>query len=404
MNDRTDVELDKNMKQLLTGLKEWRREAAGKRYQKYWAEIKVPFTLDEALREYTKYELDTIRKTLKIKNASSLKKAELIALLTERIPEYLEQIAFQLDVERFKLLISIANNNGQIIAPNLEDDQINYFRKNGLIYTGTFKGKKILAAPNELIEQIASWKNNMKIRATVKRNTEWIKLTRGLLYYYGTLSRSQLVKMIEEYTKETINVEEYCSVILEANSYHEELFMDEGLYSNIRVFDPEKVQQEHQSRHSIPFYPFTKQQLLTSGELGFVEKNQGYVQLVKFITKNFEINREEADNVVEECVYATKIGDGPNDVLHFLSRTFEFDNMEIVQELMDKVVHLMNNTREWFLKGYTSTELHAQEKKHLRLLPTTKVNHKDDKRVVKIGRNDPCPCGSGKKYKKCCGR
>ena len=24
------------------------------------------------------------------------------------------------------------------------------------------------------------------------------------------------------------------------------------------------------------------------------------------------------------------------------------------------------------------------------------------KRSVKIGRNDPCPCGSGKKYKKCC--
>jgi preprotein translocase subunit SecA len=22
---------------------------------------------------------------------------------------------------------------------------------------------------------------------------------------------------------------------------------------------------------------------------------------------------------------------------------------------------------------------------------------------AKVGRNDPCPCGSGKKYKKCCG-
>jgi uncharacterized protein YecA (UPF0149 family) len=21
----------------------------------------------------------------------------------------------------------------------------------------------------------------------------------------------------------------------------------------------------------------------------------------------------------------------------------------------------------------------------------------------KVGRNEPCPCGSGKKYKKCCG-
>ena len=26
------------------------------------------------------------------------------------------------------------------------------------------------------------------------------------------------------------------------------------------------------------------------------------------------------------------------------------------------------------------------------------------KRVNKIGRNEPCPCGSGKKYKNCCGK
>ncbi len=25
------------------------------------------------------------------------------------------------------------------------------------------------------------------------------------------------------------------------------------------------------------------------------------------------------------------------------------------------------------------------------------------KKDKKVGRNDPCPCGSGKKYKKCCG-
>jgi uncharacterized protein YecA (UPF0149 family) len=31
---------------------------------------------------------------------------------------------------------------------------------------------------------------------------------------------------------------------------------------------------------------------------------------------------------------------------------------------------------------------------------STKTIVKEDK----IGRNDPCPCGSGKKYKKCCGK
>ncbi|WP_268036263.1 MULTISPECIES: SEC-C metal-binding domain-containing protein [Clostridium] len=24
--------------------------------------------------------------------------------------------------------------------------------------------------------------------------------------------------------------------------------------------------------------------------------------------------------------------------------------------------------------------------------------------LTKVGRNDPCPCESGKKYKKCCGK
>lgn len=35
------------------------------------------------------------------------------------------------------------------------------------------------------------------------------------------------------------------------------------------------------------------------------------------------------------------------------------------------------------------------------------IEQRDSRTIVKgakIGRNDPCPCGSGKKYKKCCGR
>ena len=34
----------------------------------------------------------------------------------------------------------------------------------------------------------------------------------------------------------------------------------------------------------------------------------------------------------------------------------------------------------------------------------SKVRKKQPKRVNKIGRNDQCPCGSGKKYKNCCGK
>ena len=50
---------------------------------------------------------------------------------------------------------------------------------------------------------------------------------------------------------------------------------------------------------------------------------------------------------------------------------------------------LAKSIRKWSLKGYTENEI---EKANARV-----VNE------VKVGRNDPCICGSGKKYKKCCG-
>ena len=52
---------------------------------------------------------------------------------------------------------------------------------------------------------------------------------------------------------------------------------------------------------------------------------------------------------------------------------------------------------------------HASEykKKFPTLLPITTIpGYQEDQQIIrdkpKVGRNDPCPCGSGKKYKKCC--
>jgi len=42
-------------------------------------------------------------------------------------------------------------------------------------------------------------------------------------------------------------------------------------------------------------------------------------------------------------------------------------------------------------------EHERQHIKQMNLDPTPR-----QKKRMKIGRNDPCPCGSGKKFKKCC--
>jgi hypothetical protein len=404
MSRKTDKELENTMLQALSGLKELRREQEEKQDKKHWSKIDVPFTLQEGLNKYTKYELDEIRKSLQIKGASSLKKAELIALLAEKIPAFLKEVCCQLDEERFDLLTKIAVNGGYITAPKLERHQIEYFRTSGLIYTGTFKGKEILSLPAELIEPLKFLEKNVEVKSIVSRNTEWIKLSSGLLYYYGALSIWEIVEFLESYTKEQLDIHAYLEVIYNGNPINKGIAVNEDGFSNIRVFDHSRVKQEHQMRKSVPFYPFTKEQLLKAGEPGFVDRNSSYVQLVNFITKNYKINRVEADSIVEECVYATRIDDNPNHIMQYLANRFEFESLEEIQALMDKVVYLMNNTRKWSLKGHTSTELGNQERKSLLPLPQTMSSQSHNKSDEKIGRNEPCPCGSNKKYKKCCGR
>ena len=70
-------------------------------------------------------------------------------------------------------------------------------------------------------------------------------------------------------------------------------------------------------------------------------------------------------------------------------------NEEIERDIKDIITEINNNIEKWCLRGHSITEIKLKEDKIYEKVE--KVNHKG-----KIGRNDPCPCGSGKKYKKCC--
>lgn len=71
---------------------------------------------------------------------------------------------------------------------------------------------------------------------------------------------------------------------------------------------------------------------------------------------------------------------------------FSEDQLETFCQL---AMDVRNNTRMWENKGYTPLELYNGTNKDIDA-PPQPVKPK------RIGRNDLCPCGSGKKYKKCC--
>lgn len=72
-----------------------------------------------------------------------------------------------------------------------------------------------------------------------------------------------------------------------------------------------------------------------------------------------------------------------------------FDVEKLYKNMVDAKADWLYDLPVW------DTILTAERKKELYL------EQKKSGTIVKeqkIGRNDPCPCGSGKKYKKCCGK
>ena len=86
----------------------------------------------------------------------------------------------------------------------------------------------------------------------------------------------------------------------------------------------------------------------------------------------------------------------------------EFRNVgyEMFEEMN---VAIREGTVKMLLTAVVRTEEDVKRKQTVTVTATSgDTDGSEKKRPVKkgakVGRNDPCPCGSGKKYKHCCGR
>ena len=70
---------------------------------------------------------------------------------------------------------------------------------------------------------------------------------------------------------------------------------------------------------------------------------------------------------------------------------------DLVDELLTLTMRYVNDIPRWENNGYSPNEAIGKA-------TGTKLFYNEDGTIKKVSRNEPCPCGSGKKYKKCCGR
>ena len=75
-------------------------------------------------------------------------------------------------------------------------------------------------------------------------------------------------------------------------------------------------------------------------------------------------------------------------------------DMDKITPIISAIMELNNKARLWVTYGNVPDELSSSQESGFGM----KQNIAVDRSTPKVGSNDPCPCGSGLKYKKCCGK
>lgn len=391
----------------------YERSLQEKRDQRLWKEVSLPSGLGDVLENLTKGELDDIRKTLDIRGVSSLKKKELAQRLEEEIPARFKSILHRFDQERYTLIQKAAKNSGSIAIPkSISLKNIKSLMSSGIIFPVMNNGEKLLCMPSELV-QLFKKIDGEELRQAANRNSEWLTLVNGMLYYYGIMDISQILERVREATgqeTELSGLKSFLDVLYGAIEYYGDMaFTSYGL-ADERVFDAKFIREEQKKRPDIKYYPFTKKQLLAAGKPGFIDKTQQMKDFLQFMREFYNFPPEEGDAIAEELILIMNNEGQLGMAIDFLQTKFEFPSLEFVQVVADLLVEVFNNNSRWVLKGNSPVGLRKSEQPEAVLSAAPAKNALRESNVIDFatrkaaGRNDPCPCGSGKKYKKCCGK
>ncbi len=351
--------------------------------------------------DYGKKELEQIAKLYGVKGAYKLKKAELIEALVEAIPAGMESnlpMLDKVDIERFE---AVMNEPVEIMQDESLEAYYNLMELELVQLIDNKEGKKLIV--DDLIKAAYSKIDIDKIMPVIEKNAILRQHIMATLNLYGIVKLDWIVELYNKYYEEKISVQDVVEFVKKdmrivcQSKIMEDCLVEETIYAldknNFHDFVGVMVER--------PYYIPSKEMLECLADETYYENTLAIEKLKSHLRTNFT----QDEDIIEEAIIAITMiarvdSDRTGKTMELMLEEManigiEFKDLAQIHEVIKHIVAVVNNTRKWINKGFTSNELS----------PHTFNEQTGQKvKVLDIGRNAPCPCGSGKKYKKCCGK
>lgn len=354
-------------------------------------------SLTLCLSKLSKAALETRSRYLGLDQLRRLKKAELIDLLSDYYikTENVEKIVSWATEAEISILKSLMRDNFIEITVESFPEVFNHLRylfTTGLIHVfEEIENRFTLVLQDEIKERfdVLDWS---KVSELNGRNFMIMTHCRAAVSLYGAVSLLKLHELYEYYNG-AVNQATFLEGVYDAQIRSQSFWVYDGhLYSDYFDVDDlnshllfEILDQEK------PYYIPELSEFIKYAEPDFEPENKYLDEMMVYLQKFAKLTENQWDDLRLEILYTIELGELRDTLQELESRNIVFETQREIDGFMKRYVPLVNNTRIWSNHGFTPEEIRKISK------PTTY------KAEEKVGRNDPCSCGSGKKYKKCCG-
>ena len=373
----------------------------------YAIETKPESNLIEILRSLDPEDLLLTASQWGIKDGFIIKKERIIKRLLE----------FILNRRRIEEILVCTRSGGYDLFLNLIDrDYIQdntlpygtygYLMDKGIIYSFYDKGRIFFNIPDE-IKKVFKDIDKIQLDKIIKRYQLVYEYIMAFINLYGVFRKDMLVEIFNSQNDEEISLEEF-EMIFNKHLMRQQPFYEYDEYVINHYFDDENLIEMEillEKTTDLPYYIPDSKNILKYADGSYLETTPQMKALKDFIIDNMRVNEELAGYLVDDIEVVCSLEDTMQDIVYeFERRGIFFESMEQLNSLIPFVEDMYRNVRIWPNGGHTYAEIYKMTGRPAPKMCNEPVEVMINNKAImqKVGRNDLCPCGSGKKYKKCC--
>jgi len=297
--------------------------------------------------------------------------------------------------------------------------EVGVFRSLYLIFERD--GDKILLVPDEI--RAAIKQHIPDFCAEAKRYHYFRDTVYAAVCLYGVVTHADVQFLLRHYNPAYVpGPESEAEEFLGWTQHYGGLWLVDDLiaHDSLENFDADMLRDLIRAQKCYPRYLPERGEFAAYPESDIPDEDPLFEAFEKYLVKTSPLPKEATHAITEGVFDLTRLGYSSDHAFDYLDKQKALPLSQKHQaELWFRLCNFGKKIRRWSLHGHTEAEA-AQfagnrapaqadpDRRDVFPLLTNPLDEDGDTdpdpvEYMKVGRNEPCPCGSGKKYKKCCG-